>query len=120
MSVCSDLHELARRGTRFSFPFDVDRVQNGIYVLFEKGETAHGGERITRVGTHRNDARLPKRLGQHFVTEKKEGSIFRKNIGRAFLRQANDPFLEQWEVQLCQPHDMAKKKAIEGRVTNYM
>jgi hypothetical protein len=100
-ALCSHLHELTRRGTRFSFPFKVDQLlTNGIYVLFEKGETAHGGERITRVGTHNGDGQLPARMCQHFVNENKDRSILRKNIGSAFLNQANDPFLEEWKIDL--------------------
>jgi len=97
--ICSQLHSLARRGKQHSFPFDRARLPiNGIYVLFETGEEAHGGERIVRVGTHTGDRQLPSRLMQHFVNENKDRSIFRKNIGRSLLRKAADPFSAEWEV----------------------
>ena len=35
---------------------------------------------------------------QHFVKESKDRSIFRKNIGRALLHKAADPFLAEWEL----------------------
>jgi hypothetical protein len=62
----------------------IDRLpyQNGIYIMFEKGESYHGMDRIVRIGTHRGQDRLLKRLRDHFVKEDADGSIFRKNIGR--------------------------------------
>jgi len=35
---------------------------------------------------------MPSRLLQHFVMENKDRSIFRKNIGRALLARAGDPY----------------------------
>src|SRR5262245_52302236 len=95
---CETLHRLANAGTRLCFPF-VDRSlpANGIYVLFEAGESAHSGSRIVRVGSHRGDGQLAGRLTEHFVNENKYRSIFRKNIGRALLWQRNDPFLLEWD-----------------------
>jgi hypothetical protein len=69
---------------------------NGIYILFEKGETAHDTNRIVRVGTYPGDKQLRSR--QHFLVENKDRSIFRKNIGRALLRRGQDPFLPLWEL----------------------
>ena len=34
------------------------------------------------------------------MTENKDRSIFRKNIGRAILNKNQDPFLGQWELDL--------------------
>jgi hypothetical protein len=59
MSVCEALHERANSLQAFRFPFDEGRIPiNGIYILFEKGETAHGTNRIVRVGTHTGDKQL--------------------------------------------------------------
>lgn len=99
--VCTNIHQLFNGMERHSFPFnDKDIPQNGIYILFEKGESAHGRDRIVRVGTHTGVNQLRSRLKQHFIQENKDRSIFRKNIGRAILAQNNDPFLEQWEWDL--------------------
>jgi hypothetical protein len=47
MSVCEALHERANSLQAFRFPFDEGRIPiNGIYILFEKGETAHGTNRL--------------------------------------------------------------------------
>ena len=98
---CHQLHELFNQLERFSFPFDDSRIPaNGIYILFEKGESAHGGDRIVRVGTRRGDNRLPSRLREHFIKENKDRSIFRKNIGRALLNQRSDQFLAKWNQDL--------------------
>ncbi len=74
--------------------------QNGIYIMFEKGESYHGMNRIVRIGTHRGQDRLLKRLRDHFVKEDADGSIFRKNIGRAFLKMTSDPYLQVWEIDM--------------------
>lgn len=125
--ICTELHEWARSLPRHSFPFDISTIpKNGIYFLFEKGERAHGGLRLVRVGTHTGMNQLPSRLLQHFVNENKDRSIFRKNIGRALLHKARDPFLPLWEIDLT-PADArkkhggavyyAKQKGIERKIT---
>lgn len=129
-SVCAALHEIVRRGTRHSFPFDKCRLPgNGIYILFEVGELGHGGHRIVRVGTHTGENQLASRLSQHFVVENKDRSIFRKNVGRALLNSAHDPFLTQWELDLTTREarsrygdsvDHVKQKAVEAEVSRYI
>jgi hypothetical protein len=99
--ICHELHQLFHQLERYTFPFDETKIPlNGIYVLFEKGEYGHSGQRIVRVGTHTGDNQLRSRLKQHFVRENKDRSIFRKNIGRALLNRRQDPFLEWWEKDL--------------------
>lgn len=126
-ATCAELHQLARRGTLLSFPFDTARLPlNGIYVLFEAGEECHGGSRIVRVGTHRGDRQLRSRLLQHFVKENKDRSIFRKNIGRALLNKDGDPFIREWEhdrtsraarLRLGTEPDPARRRALETEIT---
>jgi hypothetical protein len=100
--ICETLHQLFNNLRRHHFPFDADSLpQDGVYVLFEHGEHAHGGlDRIVRVGTHTGRNNLRKRLAEHFLNENKDRSIFRKNIGRALLNRRNDSFLTQWEIDL--------------------
>ncbi len=98
---CSVVHRLAGDLKRHRFPFDDSAIPlNGIYVLFQEGERGHEADRIVRVGTHTGDRQLRSRLKQHFLSPNKDRSIFRKNIGRAILNQAGDPFLETWELDL--------------------
>lgn len=135
---CKNLHAWARLLPRHTFPFDPKQIPlNGLYVLFEKDEQAHGGpstrlgvnDRIVRAGTHTGEGQLPSRLRQHFLVENKDRSIFRKNIGRALLARAHDPYLAVWEVDFTpaaarlqhgSKRDPAKQAEIEKEVTDYM
>ena len=128
--ICQQLHGLFNNLLRHRFPFDELAIpRNGIYILFEKGEHAHGADRIVRVGTHTGENQLRSRLKQHFVNENKDRSIFRKNIGRAMLQRAKDPFLEQWNWDLTTRKarerysrllDEEKQRQVEKAVTEYI
>ncbi len=128
--VCESVHHLFANRQRHSFPFDESKIPpNGIYILFEKGEKAHGTDRIVRIGTHTGDDQLRSRLRQHFTQENKDRSIFRKNIGRALLSKASDPFLEQWEWDLTTKAnkekylpllDTKKQAQLEQEVSRYI
>lgn len=125
--ICYELHHLFASRKPHRFLFDSSEIpENGIYVLFEEGESAHATDRIVRIGTHTGDEQLRSRLNQHFVNENKDRSIFRKNIGRAILNRDNDPFLEQWEIDLttraaktqyASHVDMEKQAQVEKQVT---
>lgn len=127
---CEEIHRLFNSMKRFSFPYNPEDIPlNGIYILFQKGETAHGVDRIVRIGTHTGKDQLRSRLWQHFVNENKDRSIFRKNIGRALLHRDNDPFIEKWELDLTTKQnkdkyvkdvDMQKQKQVERNVTKYL
>ncbi|WP_341282217.1 hypothetical protein [Paenibacillus sp. FSL H8-0537] len=129
-TVCSELHHFAWQLPRYSFTFDKKLIpQNGIYLLFEKGEPAHGGDRIVRIGAHTGVNQLRSRLMQHFTNEKKDRSIFRKNIGRCLLHQANDPYLAVWELDATSSKNKSSyshlimpdyQKEIEQQVSSYM
>jgi hypothetical protein len=127
---CNNLHSLFNGLTRFKFPFDEKKIPlNGIYILFEKGEKSHDGDRIVRVGTHTGDNQLRSRLQQHFIKENKDRSIFRKNIGRALLNKEKDLFLEKWEIDLTTKNakekfgsliDLNRQKETEKKVSDYI
>jgi hypothetical protein len=128
MTRCQELHEWVHTLPVFRFPFDAARIpRDGIYFLLEKGERAHGGARIVRVGTHTGKGQLRSRLKQHFITENKDRSIFRKNIGRALLARDHDPFSVSWELDLTSRKaralhgaclDAEKQKDVERRVSD--
>ena len=128
--ICHQLHLFFNRLPVLAFPFDTNKIpQNGIYILFETGETGHGTNRIVRIGTHTGDNQLRSRLKQHYIQENKDRSIFRKNIGRAILNRDRDPFLPQWELDLTTREakqkyknvvDYSRQKQIEQRVTKYI
>ncbi|MFH1614303.1 MAG: hypothetical protein ABIG61_04360 [Planctomycetota bacterium] len=130
MSICQELHHLLKDHKRHYFPFEESLIpKNGIYFLYEKGEYGHGTDRIVRVGTHTGESQLHSRLKQHFLKENKDRSIFRKNIGRAYLNAKKDLFLEQWEYDLTPRKnreryldrvDLKKLKKIETIVSGYI
>lgn len=89
-SLVLELHELfnSEKLTRYSYPFSSKGFPtNGVYIFLEKGETIKTPDgrvldRIVRVGTHKKDDNLYRRLNQHF-TGNITSSIFRKDIGKA-------------------------------------
>lgn len=96
---CQRVHEVFRSCERHSFPFDPTSLPlNGVYVVFERGEFGHKGDRIVRVGSHNGDGQLGPRLNQHFVKMRKDRSIFRKHVGRCLLTKNSDPYLDAWEL----------------------
>ena len=127
---CGTVHRHLAALPRFRFPYDSARIpENGIYILFEAGEHAHGTDRIVRIGTHRGNGQLLARLREHFLTENKDRSIFRKNIGRALLHRDRSPLAAQWEIDLTtrearEKHgpeiDQAAIDQVERRVSDYM
>jgi hypothetical protein len=129
-SVCEVIHRFAHGLRRYHFPFDPsDLPCNGVYILFEDGELAHGGDRIVRIGSHTGAGRLAKRLNEHFLVPNKDRSIFRKNIGRALLNRAHDPFLRQWEWDFTTRavrekyqgvHDAVRQECVEKEVSDYI
>jgi len=94
---CGELHRIFNSAKRYS-PHEIDQVpfENGIYIVFEKGECYSDFDRIVRVGTHRSPGRLKIRLQDHFLNEDKDNSIFRKNIGKALLNRDKSPYLSIW------------------------
>ena len=128
-AACQYLHESLSRLPRFKRENLANVPKNGIYILFEVGEKAHGGERIVRVGTHRGQNNLALRIREHLYTPNKDRSIFRKHVGRCLLARAGDPFLAQWEIDLTtkasralNEHkvDNSRLQEIEVEVTRYM
>lgn len=127
---CESIHTYCHDLPRYTFPFDSASIpKNGIYVLFERNEIGHGVDRIVRVGTHTGIDQLAPRLKQHFLSKNKDRSIFRKNIGRAFLYKENDTFLTQWNLDLttkkmrekhAEKIDMEYQNLIEDKVSSYI
>lgn len=100
---CKELHERLRRaGARFIYPgvqdnscdrricSDFTKIpKNGVYIMFENGETAHPcdfNERIVRIGINKQQDRLPRRLKSHY-NGTVHTSVFRKHIGTAIAER---------------------------------
>ena len=123
---CDQLHRLFCAMPRYTWD-QISQIPfaNGIYIIFEKGERYHGMERIVRVGTHTSADRLKVRLLDHFVHENHDGSIFRKNVGKAILNAYRDPYLAIWTMDTSKPEnrrflDEEKNTATERRVSKYL
>ena len=123
------IHALFNSMPRFRWNM-IDHVgfADGIYIVFEDGETYRDMDRIVRVGTHNSGGRLRVRLKNHFVGESKDGSIFRKNVGKAILNKGENPYLKIWNKNSSKKSDMANvagydpalQKSIEITVSEYM
>ena len=124
-----ELHKLMNTLPRIRYPFDFTKLSNnGIYIMFEEGEKYGEIDRIVRVGTHDSPDRLRGRLRDHYINENKDGSIFRKNIGRAILNKNHDPYLKIWECDLSrtnnqeilQQANLSYQYEIERAVSSYI
>jgi hypothetical protein len=100
--ACEILHRELSELPRYGVGFDPSRIpSSGLSVMFERGERAHGTDRITHIGSHTGrGSTLAKRLEEHYSKENKDRSILRKHIGRCILVARSDPFLEQWDRNL--------------------
>ena len=129
-SLACELHCLLNKKERFTFPFDKFKLpKNGIYIIFEKGESIGKMDSIVRIGTHTGENQLRSRLMQHFVKENKNRSIFRKNIGRCFLNIENQDYLDSWELDITTKEgredklkriDLEFEKTLEKRISQYI
>jgi hypothetical protein len=92
--ICQQVHALFNSLPRHHFPFDEAAIpRNGVYILFERGERAHGVDRIVRVGTHTGDGQLPSRLKQHFLKENKAAAYFGKTLDERCFGEITTRFL---------------------------
>jgi hypothetical protein len=111
------IHQYFNEQKRVSFPYKKKELEditdsNGLYVLFEKGESFNGVDRIVRIGSHKGNNRLVKRLGDHFLSTKQRKSIFRKHIGRCFLNIVNDDYLDSWNKPFNKKVDKERYKDV--------
>lgn len=125
-SNCPRLHQILTALPRYTWS-EIDSVpfRNGIYLIFEDGERYQGMPRIVRVGTHTAPGRLRRRLKDHFVRENHNGSIFRKNIGKALLNRSGDPYLATWSLDTSRPpykgmEQPDREREVEQAVSRYL
>jgi hypothetical protein len=129
-SICKQVHSVLHSLPFFTNPSQVPFL-DGLYFFYEEGESSsHGPEgRIVRVGNHpRSDHSLIRRLRQHYFG-KKNGSVFRKFLGGALMREADQnlsclspgPGLGHWEQQdaktcpTCQPVEDRVSRLLKSR-----
>jgi hypothetical protein len=127
---CFLLHQTFNNMQRLYWD-EIDQIpfNNGIYIMFEKGEKFLNMDRIVRVGTHKAEDRLKKRLKDHFIAKNANGSIFRKNIGRALLHEDNDSYESIWELDTSKipvrqanidKINLEYEDYIESRISDYL
>lgn len=125
-TMCMRLHTLFNEMPRYTWEqIDAIPFSDGIYIVFETGERYHDCDRIVRVGTHTSPDRLKRRLKDHFLNENHDGSIFRKNIGKAILNAHHDDYLPIWTMNTSRLEnqrymDKQKNADTERRVSEYM
>ncbi|MDR1788180.1 MAG: hypothetical protein LBR16_07005 [Treponema sp.] len=124
---CERLHTLFNSMKRRYFtPDDIRSLgfTDGVYIVFEEGEKAHGADRIVRVGSHRKAGNLQKRLNQH--RRDAGGSVFRRKVGCALLHKANprDPDIVHWfqkDYHSFAPDALARVRSqVTGHITGKM
>lgn len=125
-NLCKAVHLFFNMMPRMDYQM-IARIpfEDGIYIMFEKGQKQGELDRIVRVGTHTAEGRLKSRLKDHFISRNKEGSIFRKNVGKALLSKNNDPYLDIWSLDTSRKNntasiDEAKEAEIENAVSDYL
>jgi len=118
---CSRLHTMFNQLERHQFQSDEIASLNstGVYVVFEKGELAHGGNRIARVGTTTgDDTVLSDRLFEHY--DNKERSIFRNHVALCLLNKYGDNHnLSKLFLKDMKERKKWKKTANEEELTAY-
>ncbi len=128
--ACRLLHQALSAMPRLRAGYSAHQIPaNGLYIVFEKDEYAHGTDRIVRIGTHRGQNNLPRRLVEHLYTPNKDRSIFRKHVGRCLLAAEQNPFLEQWNLDRTTRRnreraksevDLVELEKVEQRVSDYI
>ena len=96
-AACKKLHEGLSAHKRF-YPsyergklkkeLDTHKFKNGIYIVFDKNEEAHDGDRIVYVGINKKSGRLTERLCNHFSRQSAD-HLLRKKIGECFSSTGN-------------------------------
>jgi len=120
------LHRLFERLPRYEWR-DIDAIpfENGIAIVYERGETYRGLARVVRVDAHTAPGQLKQRLMDHFDRENRNASTFRKDIGSALLNRAKDPYLDIWSLDTFRQSDRDREDArtaaqMERDVSAYM
>lgn len=105
-----DLHSQLNRIARHKFPYIESEIsKNGIYVMFEEGETYKTFSRIVRLGSHTGANRLFERIDEHYIGNDHRDSIFRKHLGRCFLTvDGKEDYIDKWDLKIKKKEDKAK------------
>lgn len=130
MSICREIHEKLNNLPRFDYPFYPEFIpSNGIYIIFERNEFAHGVDKVVHIGTHNSQNGLVDRLCEIFENENKNRSILRKYIGGCILNKLDDSYVNIWrknttrtkvKKNLKELINVEYERKIEEQVTKYI
>lgn len=122
MDKCERLHKILEKGKSFGFDYNKNELPDfGVYIFYEKGEFAFGGNRIVRIGITIGyydvtgkvvGKTLHDRIKNHYKGSKRK-SVFRRKIGETFLSNDLDA-VKKWN------NKESKNLEIEEEVSNYM
>lgn len=131
MATYNKLTKLFNQAKRLKHPYKKSEIsKNGIYIMFEKGETHSDLERVVRIGSHIGQNRLFERIDEHYIGDDHRNSIFRKHLGRCFLtinKQAD--YIACWDLLIKTKRDKGKnigkinwdlEQKYEDKVTDYI
>ncbi len=132
--ICKRLHEVLNSGLRFGcksgdYTYPDRIIQNGIVVMYEKGEKAHGDDKVVAVLCHRDQNGVLTLLNRQFVLEDSFNGTLRKHIGMCILNRDEHPYLRVWRTMpsistsvesLTSLRDMDFETVLEKQITQYV
>jgi len=141
MATCEDVHELLEQLPTIKWEFQLNQLpRQGIYFFYQRGVTLKNGKpKVVRIGTHTGKSNFRSRIAEHYLIKQNthslntakpsDRSIFRKNIGRALLNKAHDPYLSVWNIDFTSKHnreqykhlrDIKKEQEVEEQITHVL
>ncbi|HYE77101.1 MAG TPA: hypothetical protein VEI97_03860 [bacterium] len=118
--IATRLFELFADAPKFTHDQSAKMLQhgwNGVYVMFEEGQTLSDGRlRLTRIGSHREPRELKRRLEENAQTGKMGQVGFRRQVASAIMQRAGVdlPTIQAAVSQKTFPHH------IDVKVTDYL
>ena len=93
-----NIHKIFNEAKRYSYPLRDEIPNNGLFVLFEKGEKFHDKDRIVYVGSNIKENRIPKMMDYIYQSGNRDNTSFRKNIGRSLLEKDYKSYNKKFNV----------------------
>lgn len=131
MIAYNKLTKLFNQSKRYKYPYEDSEIsKNGIYIMFEKGETHSDFDRVVRIGSHTGKNRLLERIDEHYIGDDHRDSIFRNHLGRCFLTiDKRTDYIKYWDLKNKKREDKANnlgkinrdfETRYENRVSDYI
>lgn len=124
------IHDMIRKMPQYTWDTIGNlEFENGIYIIFEPKNSDGASNRIVRIGTHTGPDRLKGRIRGHYISNRKDGSVFRKDIGLAMLNKERDEYSDIWNLNTSNPQIKKEnedrlnpdfEKMLEERVSDYL